>query len=109
MLLVQVGGLGIMTLASLLALRRSPGSSACADAPARPGGGGGAAPRPTCAGSCSRVVTLSLVFEAAARIVLALRWWIGYDYSLGSLDLPGGLPLDHVVQQRGLRPVDATT
>jgi trk system potassium uptake protein TrkH len=81
MALVQVGGLGIMTLASLLlfllagklGLRGRLLAQAEVAAPLL------ADVRRLVFG----VVKLSLIFEAIGATVLALRFWTGYDYSLG--------------------------
>ena len=80
--LIQVGGIGIMTLASLLALlvARRLGLRTRLLAQAET-----AAPelrdvRRLVLG----VVLLSLLFEAVAAIVLTLRFWISYDMGLGS-------------------------
>jgi potassium uptake TrkH family protein len=81
MLLVQVGGLGIMTLASLLifvlagklGLRGRLLAQAEVAAPLLA----------DVRRLVFAVIKLSLVFEAAGALVLALRWWTGYDYSLG--------------------------
>jgi trk system potassium uptake protein len=79
--LVQIGGFGIMTLASLLVFlvagRLGLRGRLIAQAEV-------AAPL---LADVRRLVfavaTLSLVFEAIAATVLALRWWTGYDYSFG--------------------------
>ncbi len=81
MLLVQVGGLGIMTLASLLlfllagklGLRGRLLAQAEVAAPLLA----------DVRRLVFAVVKLSLVFEAIGATILALRWWTGYDYSLG--------------------------
>ena len=81
MLLVQVGGLGIMTLASLLVfllagklgLRGRLLAQAEVAAPLLA----------DVRRLVFAVVKLSLVFEAIGATILALRWWTGYDYSLG--------------------------
>jgi potassium uptake TrkH family protein len=81
MLLVQIGGLGIMTLASLLifvlagklGLRGRLLAQAEVAAPLLA----------DVRRLVFAVIKLSLVFETAGALVLALRWWTGYDYSLG--------------------------
>jgi potassium uptake TrkH family protein len=81
MLLVQVGGFGIMTLASLLlfllAGRLGLRGRLLAQAEV-------AAPLlADVRRLVFAVVKLSLIFEAIGAAVLALRWWTAYDYSLG--------------------------
>lgn len=81
MLLVQVGGFGIMTLASLLVfllagklgLRGRLLAQAEVAAPLLA----------DVRRLVFAVVKLSLIFEAAGATILAIRWWTGYDYSLG--------------------------
>ena len=81
MALVQIGGLGIMTLASLLlfliAGRLGLRGRLIAQAEV-------ATPLLS---DVRRLVfavaTLSLFFEAVAATVLTIRWWTGYDYSFG--------------------------
>jgi trk system potassium uptake protein len=81
MLLVQVGGLGIMTLASLLifllagklGLRGRLLAQAEVAAPLLA----------DVRRLVFAVVKLSLFFEAIGAFILAVRWWTGYDYSLG--------------------------
>jgi trk system potassium uptake protein len=82
LVLIQVGGLGIMTLASLLALvvARRLGLRTRLIAQAET-----AAPvlqdvRRLVLG----VVVLSLLFEAITAVVLAVRFWTAYDMSFGS-------------------------
>jgi trk system potassium uptake protein len=80
--LIQIGGLGIMTLASLLALlvARRLGLRTRLLAQAET-----AAPELRDVRHLVRgVVVLSLLFEAAAAVVLAVRFWIAYDMELGS-------------------------
>lgn len=80
--LIQVGGIGIMTLASLLALlvARRLGLRTRLIAQAET-----AAPElQDVRRLVFGVVVLSLLFEAIAALVLALRFWISYDMSLGS-------------------------
>ena len=80
--LIQVGGIGIMTLASLLALivARRLGLRTRLLAQAET-----AAPELRDVRHLVRgVVLLSLLFEAVAATVLALRFWTSYDMSLGS-------------------------
>jgi potassium uptake TrkH family protein len=81
MLLVQVGGIGIMTLASLLLFllagklglrgrllaQTEVAAPLLADVRRLVGA----------------VVKLSLIFEAIGATILAIRWWTGYEYSLG--------------------------
>jgi trk system potassium uptake protein TrkH len=81
MLLVQVGGLGIMTLASLLifllAGRLGLRGRLLAQAEV-------AAPLlADVRRLVFAVIKLSLVFEVLGATVLALRFWTGYEYSLG--------------------------
>jgi potassium uptake TrkH family protein len=81
MLLVQVGGFGIMTLASLLVFllagRLGLRGRLLAQAEV-------AAPLlADVRRLVYAVVKLSLIFEAVGATVLAVRWWTGYDYSLG--------------------------
>jgi potassium uptake TrkH family protein len=82
MVLVQIGGLGIMTLASTLALvvARRLGLRSRLIAQAETGA--------LELGDIRRILigvaTLSLLFEAIAATVLALRFAISYDYSAGS-------------------------
>jgi trk system potassium uptake protein TrkH len=81
MLLVQVGGLGIMTLASLLVFllagRLGLRGRLLAQAEV-------AAPLlADVRRLVYAVIKLSLVFEAVGAAVLALRFWTGYEYSLG--------------------------
>jgi trk system potassium uptake protein len=80
--LMQAGGLGIMTLASLLALllARRLGLRGRLVAQAERGVTGFADVRRVIVG----VVLLSVFFEAFAATVLALRLWLAYDLSLGS-------------------------
>jgi trk system potassium uptake protein TrkH len=79
--LVQVGGFGIMTLTSLLALlvARRLGLRSRLIAQTERGG--------LELGDVRRVIygvaILSLVFEAAAAIVLGARFFFAYDYSVG--------------------------
>jgi trk system potassium uptake protein len=80
--LIQVGGIGIMTLASLLALivARRLGLRTRLLAQAET-----AAPELRDVRHLVRgVVLLSFLFEAVAATVLALRFWTSYDMSLGS-------------------------
>ncbi|MGH3036449.1 MAG: potassium transporter TrkG, partial [Gaiellaceae bacterium] len=80
--LIQVGGIGIMTLASLLALlvARRLGLRTRLLAQAET-----AAPELRDVRHLVRgVVVLSLLFEAAAAVVLALRFWVAYDVEPGS-------------------------
>jgi potassium uptake TrkH family protein len=81
MLLVQVGGFGIMTLASLLVfllagklgLRGRLLAQAEVAAPLLA----------DVRRLVFAVVKLSLIFEAVGATILAVRWWTEYDYSLG--------------------------
>jgi trk system potassium uptake protein TrkH len=80
--LIQVGGIGIMTLASLLALlvARRLGLRTRLIAQAET-----AAPElQDVRRLVFGVVQLSLLFEAIAALVLMLRFWITYDMSFGS-------------------------
>jgi potassium uptake TrkH family protein len=80
--LIQVGGIGIMTLASLLALlvARRLGLRTRLIAQAET-----AAPElQDVRRLVSRVVLLSLSFETVAALLLTLRFWTGYDMSFGS-------------------------
>jgi trk system potassium uptake protein len=80
--LIQVGGMGIMTLASLLALlvARRLGLRTRLIAQAET-----AAPElQDVRRLVFGVVLLSLFFEALAAVVLLLRFWITYDMSFGS-------------------------
>ena len=80
--LIQAGGLGIMTLASLLALllARRLGLRGRLVAQAERGVTDVADVRRVIVG----VVVLSAIFEALAATVLALRLWLSYDLSFGS-------------------------
>ncbi|MGH3014087.1 MAG: potassium transporter TrkG, partial [Gaiellaceae bacterium] len=80
--LIQVGGIGIMTLASLLALlvARRLGLRTRLLAQAE-----SAAPElRDVRRLVLAVVLLSLLFEAVAAIVLTTRFWVSYDMGLGS-------------------------
>ena len=79
--LIQVGGLGTMTLASLLglAISRRLGLRARMTAAAETKAVGLGDVRSIVVG----VARTSLVVEAAVAVVLALRFWLAYDYSLG--------------------------
>jgi trk system potassium uptake protein len=80
--LIQVGGLGIMTLASLLALlvARRLGLRTRLIAQAETAAPGLQDVRRLALG----VVVLSLLFETVAAFVLTLRFWITYEMSFGS-------------------------
>jgi trk system potassium uptake protein TrkH len=80
--LIQVGGIGIMTLASLLALlvARRLGLRTRLLAQAETAALELRDVRQLVRG----VVVLSLLFEAAATIILALRFWLAYDMEPGS-------------------------
>jgi trk system potassium uptake protein len=80
--LIQAGGLGIMTLASLLALllARRLGLRGRLVAQAERGATELADVRGVVVG----VVLLSVLFEALAAIVLTGRLWLSYDMSFGS-------------------------
>ena len=82
MLLVQIGGLGIMTLASMLALvvARRLGLRSRLFAQAETGALDLGEVRRIVLG----VVALSLLFEAIAAMVLSLRFALTYDYSAAS-------------------------
>lgn len=80
--LIQIGGIGIMTLASLLALlvARRLGLRTRLIAQAET-----AAPElQDVRRLVFGVVLLSLLFEAIAAVILFLRFWISYDIPLGS-------------------------
>lgn len=80
--LIQIGGIGIMTLASLLALlvARRLGLRTRLIAQAET-----AAPELQDVRRLVRgVVLLSLLFETLAALVLTLRFWLGYDLGFGS-------------------------
>jgi trk system potassium uptake protein len=80
--LIQVGGIGIMTLASLLALlvARRLGLRTRLIAQAET-----AAPElQDVRRLVFGVVLLSLLFEAVAAVVLTLRFWVSYDMAFGS-------------------------
>ena len=79
--LIQVGGLGTMTLASLLglAISRRLGLRARMTAAAETKAVGLGDVRSVVVG----VARTSLVVEAAVAVVLGLRFWLAYDYSLG--------------------------
>ena len=81
MLLIQIGGLGIMTLASMLALvvARRLGLRSRLLAQAETGALDLGEVRRIVLG----VVALSFLFEAIAATVLALRFALAYDYSVG--------------------------
>jgi trk system potassium uptake protein len=80
--LIQVGGIGIMTLASLLALlvARRLGLRSRLVAQAETAAPGLQDVRRLVVG----VVLLSLLFEALAATVLTLRFWLSYDLAFGS-------------------------
>ncbi|HZB86790.1 MAG TPA: potassium transporter TrkG [Gaiellaceae bacterium] len=80
--LIQVGGIGIMTLASLLALlvARRLGLRSRLVAQAETAAAGLQDVRRLVVG----VVLLSLLFEALAAIVLTVRFWLSYDLAVGS-------------------------
>ena len=80
--LIQLGGFGIMTMASLLALAvaRRLGLRGRLLAQAETGAQELGEVRRVLLG----VAFFSLLFEAAAALVIALRLAIGYDYSVGS-------------------------
>jgi potassium uptake TrkH family protein len=82
MLLVQIGGLGIMTLASVLALvvARRLGLRSRLIAQAETGALDLGEVRRILFG----VVAFSVLFEALAALVLTLRFALTYDYSAGS-------------------------
>lgn len=79
--LIQVGGLGTMTLASLLglAISRRLGLRARMTAAAETKAVGLGDVRSVVVG----VARTSLVVEAVVALVLGLRFWLAYDYSLG--------------------------
>ncbi|WP_040765936.1 TrkH family potassium uptake protein [Tsukamurella sp. 1534] len=79
--LIQIGGLGVMTLASLLGLvvarRLGLRMQMVAQTETR---------TPTLGGGRTvvlRVVTISLSVEAAVAVILGLRFWLHYDESAG--------------------------
>jgi potassium uptake TrkH family protein len=78
---VQVGGFGIMTMATLLSLvvSRRLGLRSRLTAAAETKTVGLADAR----GVLIRVALMTLVIEAAVAIVLTLRWWLGYDQEIG--------------------------
>jgi trk system potassium uptake protein len=80
--LIQVGGIGIMTLASLLALlvARRLGLRRRLVAKAETAAPGLQDVRRLVVG----VVILSVLFEALAATVLTLRFWLSYDLGFGS-------------------------
>lgn len=77
--LIQVGGLGIMTLASLLGLlvSRRMGLQARLTAAAETKAVGLGDVRSVIKG----VVTFTLIFEAITAVALTFRFWLGYDES----------------------------
>lgn len=79
--LIQVGGLGTMTLASLLglAISRRLGLRARMTAAAETKAVGLGDVRSVVVG----VARTSLVVEAVVALLLGLRFWLAYDYSLG--------------------------
>lgn len=79
--LIQVGGLGIMTLASLLGLlvSRRMGLRSRLTAAAETKAVGLGDVRSVLKG----VVAFSLIFESLTALALTLRFWLGYDESLG--------------------------
>ena len=79
--LIQVGGLGIMTLASLLGLlvSRRMGLQARLTAAAETKAVGLGDVRSVIKG----VVAFTLLFEALTALALTLRFWLGYDESPG--------------------------
>lgn len=79
--LIQVGGLGTMTLASLLglAISRKLGLRARVTAAAETKAVGLGDVRTVVVG----VARTSLVVEAVVAVVLGLRFWAAYDYSVG--------------------------
>lgn len=79
--LIQVGGLGIMTLASLLGLlvSRRMGLQARLTAAAETKAVGLGDVRSVIKG----VLVFTLLFEAVTAVALTLRFWLGYDESLG--------------------------
>jgi trk system potassium uptake protein len=80
--LIQVGGIGIMTLASLLALlvARRLGLRSRLVAQVETAAAGLQDVRRLVVG----VVILSLLFEALAATVLTIRFWLSYDLAVGS-------------------------
>ncbi len=84
LLLIQVGGLGVMTLASLLALlignRLGVRASMLTEAESRRGGGDVAGAAQVVRG----IVRTSLLFEAVVAVLLTLRFAIGYRESWGT-------------------------
>jgi trk system potassium uptake protein TrkH len=78
MLLMQVGGLGIMTMATLLGLlvsrRLRLGTRLVAQVESR------ALALGDVRGVLLRIAVTVLVIEAAGTVVLGLRFWLGYDY-----------------------------
>lgn len=80
MLLIQAGGLGIMTLASLLALfvTRRMGLRSRLTAAAENSVGIGDVKR-----VLLEVLEITLAIEAVIAVSLTLRWWLGYHESFG--------------------------
>ena len=78
---IQVGGLGIMTLASLLGLlvARRLGLRARLTAAAETKSVGIGDVRTVVRG----VLTISVTVEAVTAVALFLRWWLGYDETAG--------------------------
>jgi len=79
--LIQVGGFGIMTLASLLGLLvfRRLGLRSRLTASVEHGTEGLGDVRQVVQG----VIAISLIFEAAVMVPLTLRFWLGYGHDLG--------------------------
>lgn len=79
--LSQVGGFGIMTLATLLSLlvSRRLGLRSRLLAQAESAGLTGT----NLAGLLRRVAMVMLIAEGAITVVLTLRFWLGYDYTFG--------------------------
>ena len=81
MLLIQIGGLGIMTLASigLVLLGRRLGLRQSVLGAADKGQTGVAVVKRL----AFLVAALTLTFEAVGAVVLAVRLWASYDYTVG--------------------------
>ncbi|GGN23341.1 potassium transporter Trk [Actinoplanes campanulatus] len=79
--LSQIGGFGIMTLATLLSMlvSRRLGLRGRLLAQAESAGLTGA----NLAGLLRRVAMVMLIAESAITVVLTLRFWLGYDYTFG--------------------------
>lgn len=81
LLLIQIGGIGVMSIATLLGLlvARRLGLRTRLTAVSETHTVGLGDVRRV----ITRVVLIALVVEAAVAILLTARWWIGYSYDLG--------------------------